>query len=48
MMDWHDTRYMDLSTYIAEDVLAPELRSPYGDTAFSITGWFRNLFGRKN
>ena len=48
MMDWHDTRYMDLNTYIAEDVLTPEPRDSYGDTRFSMKGWFRNLFGRKN
>ncbi len=48
MMDnWHDTRYMDLSTFLAEDVQAPQLRNPYNSAMRPMTSFFGRLFGKK-
>ena len=48
MFDWHDTRYMSLSTYLAEDVQVPQLRNPMSGAIRPMKGLLGWLFGKKN
>jgi hypothetical protein len=47
MMDWHDTRYMDLSMYLAEDVQVPQLRNPMVGAIRPMGSLLGRLFGKK-